>query len=53
MSDYSDIFLAMGLSTAILEKAEKQSKRKNYPQFHRAICSLLKERVFLRKIKMF
>ena len=28
MSDYSDIFLAMGLSAAILEKAEKQSKIK-------------------------
>lgn len=27
MSDYSDIFLAMGLSAAILEKTEKQSKR--------------------------
>lgn len=28
MSDYSDIFLAMGLSSTILEKAEKQSKSK-------------------------
>ena len=28
MSDYSDIFLAMGLSATILEKAEKQSKSK-------------------------
>ena len=28
MSDYSDTFLAMGLSAAILEKAEKQSKNK-------------------------